>query len=80
MHDDDPEFRYLSADTGIQPSNKRNNYGIPRDVIEVYQAGSSGDAAQGSQTTLDQLLFENLRAVADRQDAGEHLEEQQPDT
>lgn len=73
MLDDDPEFRYLTTDTGIQPSNKRNNYGIPRDVIDVYQqAGNSDSTASDAQSvggsqTLDQLLFENLRNVSDRQ-------------
>jgi len=36
---DDPEIRYLSADCGIQPS-KRNNYGVPTDIIDVFKASS----------------------------------------
>lgn len=41
--EDDPEFRYLSSDCGIQPS-KRNNYGIPRDVIDMFRV--SGNRAR----------------------------------
>lgn len=61
-NDDDPEFRYVSTDTGIQP-NKRNNYGIPKDVIDVYQTGSVTGTAQAngnSTCTLDDL-FSRLR-------------------
>lgn len=32
---DDPEFRFLTSDCGIQP-NKRNNYGIPQDIINMF--------------------------------------------
>lgn len=56
--DDEPEFRYLSKDIGIQPS-KRNNYGIPKDVCDVYARGSAA-ATDDGRCTLDSL-FERLR-------------------
>lgn len=75
---DDVEFRYVSEDTGIQPS-RRNNYGIPKDVVDVY-AGSpethgttTGPDAAGGSCTLDDLLFRQLRDRSERSDreAGE---------
>lgn len=70
--DDNPEFRYVSVDTGIQPS-QRNNYGIPKDVIDVYrtptESNGTGEGGSG-RTTLDDLLFGQLRELSDRQ--GEH--------
>ena len=40
---DDPEFRYLASDVGIQP-NSRNNYGIPHDVINMFKASNPATA------------------------------------
>lgn len=39
FQNDDPEFRYLPNDCGIQPS-KRNNYGIPIDIIDMFNGNS----------------------------------------
>ncbi|CAD7094022.1 unnamed protein product [Hermetia illucens] len=39
LENDDPEFRYLPNDCGIQPS-KRNNYGIPIDIIDMFNGNS----------------------------------------
>lgn len=67
--EDDPEFRYLTEDTGIQPS-KRNNYGIPKDVIDVYRSGASeatGGVADEGRCTLNDLLFRQLRGLSDRE-------------
>lgn len=69
--EDDPEFRYMSEDTGIQPS-KRNNYGIPKDVVDVYRSGGvettgGGGGGEGS-CTLDDLLFRQLRGLSERRD------------
>lgn len=35
-----PEFRYINTDCGIQPS-KRNNYGFPQDIIDVFNNTTS---------------------------------------
>lgn len=48
--EDDPEFRYLPEDCGIQP-NRRNNYGFPQDVIDMFQTATPGDASTSSGTT-----------------------------
>lgn len=66
--EDDPEFRYMSEDTGIQPS-KRNNYGIPKDVVDVYRSGAAETTGGGSgeaSCTLDDLLFRQLRGLSER--------------
>lgn len=55
--EDDPEFRYLSTDCGIQPS-KRNNYGIPKDVIDMFRASSNQSA-----NTLDDIIANRLEDV-----------------
>lgn len=55
--EDDPEFRYLSTDCGIQPS-KRNNYGIPKDVIDMFRASSNQ-----SSNTLDDIIGNRLGDV-----------------
>ena len=39
---DNPEFRYLDKDVGIQP-NPRNNYGFPREMIEMFKSSSLTD-------------------------------------
>lgn len=49
--EDDPEFRYLFTDCGIQPT-QRNNFGIPKDLIDFF-------SEQQSQTTLNDII--NLR-------------------
>lgn len=67
--EDDPEFRYLNTDCGIQPS-KRNNYGIPMDVIDMFRASNtnSNDASnssneQTSPNTLDDVINNRLENV-----------------
>lgn len=55
--EEDPEFRYLSSDCGIQPS-KRNNYGIPKDVIDMFRVSSSQ-----SSNTLDDIINNRLEDV-----------------
>lgn len=60
---DGPEFRYLSADCGIQPS-KRNNYGIPKDVIDVYKSTNEENETEEGSISLDELLFRRLRNVS----------------
>lgn len=67
--EEDPEFRYLSSNCGIQP-NKRNNYGIPKDVIDMFRpSSSSSDDPSTSQSpnTLDDVInnrLENVRFIA----------------
>jgi D123 len=34
---DDPEFRFLVANVGIQP-NSKNNYGFPHEMIEMFKS------------------------------------------
>jgi hypothetical protein len=34
---DNPEFRYLAENVGIQP-NPRSNYGFPHEVVEMFKA------------------------------------------
>lgn len=59
--EDDPEFRYLPEDCGIQP-NKRNNYGFPQDVIDMFdpaQVGStSGNNSNGDESLIHRLMDE----------------------
>lgn len=59
--EDDPEFRYLPEDCGIQP-NKRNNYGFPQDVIDMFQStdepSTSGNAGETSDRMIHRLLNE----------------------
>lgn len=49
---DNPEFRYLESDVGIQP-NPRNNYGFPQDMIEMFKNGD-----------LSSEQLENLSRIA----------------
>lgn len=60
-HEDDPEFRYLNTDCGIQPS-KRNNYGIPKDVIDMFRASSS-TSTNDTPNTLDDVINNRLGDV-----------------
>lgn len=53
-----PEFRYLASDCGIQP-NKRNNYGIPRDVVDMFK--SEQPPAQNQ--TLEDIMVNRVREV-----------------
>lgn len=64
--EDDPEFRYLSSDCGIQP-NKRNNYGIPKDVIDMF-ANPQPDRSETESTdentnTLNHVINSRLEQV-----------------
>ncbi|XP_053696118.1 cell division cycle protein 123 homolog [Sabethes cyaneus] len=57
--EDDPEFRYLPEDCGIQP-NKRNNYGFPQDVIDMFEStdrpSTSGGTGESSESMIHRLL------------------------
>jgi hypothetical protein len=53
---DDPEFRYLANDVGIQPTS-RNNYGIPHDVVNMFKASSIADEDL-SRLVIDELQEE----------------------
>lgn len=55
---DDPEFRYLASDIGIQP-NSRNNYGIPQDVINMFKASSNASDEQVA--NMNRLVIDHLR-------------------
>jgi hypothetical protein len=59
--EDDPEFRYLAADVGIQPTS-RNNYGIPQDVINMFKASSNtpddDELANMNRLVIDQMQDE----------------------
>lgn len=60
---DDPEFRYLASDVGIQP-NSRNNYGIPQDVINMFKASSNnsdGDLIEGDLANMNRLVIDQLQ-------------------
>jgi hypothetical protein len=63
---DDPEFRYLASDVGIQPS-ARNNYGIPQDVIDMFKASSSTSAELNDRELerLNNLLINQMRDETD---------------
>lgn len=66
--DEDPEFRYLSSDCGIQP-NKRNNYGIPKDVIDMFRASNAANPSTSTEgqieptNTLDDVINNRLENV-----------------
>ncbi|XP_058820477.1 cell division cycle protein 123 homolog [Topomyia yanbarensis] len=54
--EDDPEFRYLPEDCGIQP-NRRNNYGFPQDVIDMFQtANGASTSSTGSGEEENDLI------------------------
>lgn len=55
---DDPEFRYLASDIGIQP-NSRNNYGIPQDVINMFKASSNPSDEQVA--NMNRLVIDHLQ-------------------
>lgn len=59
---DDPEFRYLASDIGIQP-NSRNNYGIPQDVINMFKASSntSEELTDEQVANMNRLVIDQLR-------------------
>jgi D123 len=60
---DDPEFRYLASDVGIQP-NSRNNYGIPQDVINMFKASSNaseGDLTDEQLANMSRLVIDQLQ-------------------
>lgn len=66
----------MSSDCGIQPS-KRNNYGIPKDIIDMFRASShhdSSDEEEDNETqsssnnpqtnTLDDFINNRLASVS----------------
>lgn len=62
---DDPEFRFLASDVGIQP-NSRNNYGIPQDVINMFKASSMSDDQLAN---INRLVIDELQdETRDQQD------------
>lgn len=63
--EDDPEFRYLPEDCGIQP-NPRNNYGIPVDVINLFKTTQETTDEQDA-TTVNDLLINRLREECESQ-------------
>lgn len=65
---DDPEFRYLPEDAGIQP-NPRNNYGIPHDVIDLFKNRNNSDEEFAN--NMNDLLLNRLREECESQ-AREH--------
>lgn len=54
---DNPEFRYLAENVGIQP-NPRSNYGFPQDVVEMFKANDTQPQIDISQ--LSSLVDEQL--------------------
>jgi hypothetical protein len=54
---DNPEFRYLDSDVGIQP-NSRNNFGIPQDVINMFKSNSTN-----AELTDEQLMNMNSLVI-----------------
>lgn len=60
--DENPEFRYLSSDCGIQP-NKRNNYGIPEDVIEMFRASKSESIIDATTNNIEDVIKNKLENV-----------------
>ncbi|CAO1300908.1 unnamed protein product [Diamesa serratosioi] len=58
---DDPEFRYLASDVGIQP-NSRNNYGIPHDVINIFKA-SNPSITDNDEDENDDITDEQIEVV-----------------
>lgn len=67
---DDPEFRYLASDVGIQPSS-RNNYGIPQDVISMFKASSNntdGDLTEEQLESMNRLVIDQLQEETRDQD------------
>lgn len=60
---DDPEFRYLASDVGIQP-NSRNNYGIPQEVINMFKASSNvsdDDLTDEQLANMNRLVIDHLQ-------------------
>lgn len=67
---DDPEFRYLASDVGIQP-NSRNNYGIPHDVISMFKASSQssdGELSDDQLANMNRLIIDQLHDETRDQD------------
>uniref|UniRef100_A0A182RC88 Uncharacterized protein n=1 Tax=Anopheles funestus TaxID=62324 RepID=A0A182RC88_ANOFN len=71
--EDDPEFRYLPNDCGIQPI-KRNVYGFPQDFRNFFQGAASSDgntggefsAAEDSNNLVNRLIEQcNLHQLYD---------------
>uniref|UniRef100_A0A182W7A0 Uncharacterized protein n=1 Tax=Anopheles minimus TaxID=112268 RepID=A0A182W7A0_9DIPT len=74
--EDDPEFRYLPNDCGIQPI-KRNVYGFPQDFRNFFQGAASSDtnsggecSAEGDSNNLVNRLIEqcNLQRLHDNEE------------
>lgn len=63
--EDDPEFRYLPEDCGIQP-NPRNNYGIPHDVINLFKNQRNTTDEQDA-TNVNDLLINRIREECESQ-------------
>ncbi|KXJ70688.1 hypothetical protein RP20_CCG022758 [Aedes albopictus] len=84
--EDDPEFRYLPEDCGIQP-NRRNNYGFPQDVIDMFQvttegpttssASTNGANAEHDSSNLIDRLMEEWQVQSKEDDDGDVDNQQQ---
>lgn len=53
---DNPEFRYLAENVGIQP-HSRNNYGFPQELIEMFKANNQEEV---NQIDLAQLAIDQI--------------------
>lgn len=62
---DDPEFRYLADDCGIQP-NSRNNYGIPQDIIDMFKASTSTRQERESEGMNEEELERYTNMIINR--------------
>lgn len=58
---DDPEFRYLATDVGIQPTS-RNNFGIPSDIVEMFQQLPP----QSQEQDMDDINRSMMRTIIDK--------------
>lgn len=68
--EDEPEFRYLPNDCGIQPI-KRNVYGFPQDFRNFFQGATSSDSVEGDSNNLVNRLIEqcNLQQLHDNEES-----------
>lgn len=54
---DNPEFRYLAENVGIQP-NPRNNYGFPHELVEMFKASNNNN--QQDEINIAQLAIDQI--------------------
>lgn len=65
--EEDPEFRYLSSDCGIQPS-KRNNYGIPKDVLDMFQVPGQSSSSRDTESGGNSIAADRGNSTEDQSD------------